>query len=136
MREDGGVFLCPLDVYIEAMRNLKNSQVLINAKQLAREVYQFTRALPSYERFGLTGQLQRAAISVPANIAEGLGRGTPGDLERHLRIASGSLAEVTVLLELAQEIHSLENPRASETIDHLRRQLIVLTRQVHQDRSA
>lgn len=73
-------------------------------------------------------------MSVPANIAEGLGRGSPGDLERHLRIASGSLAEVTVLLDLAEDIHGLAAPEARDTIDHLRRQLIVLTKQVHEDR--
>ncbi|MEX0825741.1 MAG: four helix bundle protein [Acidimicrobiia bacterium] len=118
------------------MRNLYNSKALSNAKLLAKQAYAFCRGMPRDERFGLTSQIQRASISVPANIAEGLGRGSPGDLERHLRIASGSLAEVTVLLELAADIHSLPKSEAHETIDHLRRQLIILTRQVHQDRSA
>lgn len=116
------------------MRNLYNNRTLRNAKKLARQVYEVGRSLPGDERFGLTRQLQRAAVSVPANIAEGLGRGSPGDLERHLRIASGSLAEVTVLLDLAEDIHDIPAPAARETIDHLRRQLIVLTQQVHGDR--
>lgn len=117
------------------MRDLRNSKVLANAKRLSREVYQFCRAMPSQERFGITAQLQRAAVSVPANIAEGLGRGSPGDLERHLRIASGSLAEVTVLLELAEDIHLMNAETPRTTIEHLRRQLIVLTQRVHQDRA-
>lgn len=120
--------------YITRVRNLYNSKALGNAKVLAKQVYAFCRLMPAEERFELTGQIRRAAISVPANIAEGLGRGSPGDLELHLRIASGSLAEVTVLLELAADLHELPRFEAHETIDHLRRQLIILTKQVHLDR--
>jgi four helix bundle protein len=116
------------------MRNLHNSRALANAMLLAEQVYAAARALPKDERYALTQQLHRACVSVPANIAEGLGRGSPGDLERHLRIASGSLAEVTVLLDLAQRLHDVPAPDARETIDHLRRQLILLTRKVSQDR--
>jgi four helix bundle protein len=130
-----GVPLASSVWYITCVRNLRNSKALANAKLLAKEAYGFCRAMPSEERFGLTRQIQRAAISVPANIAEGLGRGSAGDFERHLRIALGSLAEVTVLLELASDLHSLPKSQAHETIDHLRRQLIILTKQVHQDRS-
>lgn len=72
---------------------------------------------------------------MPANIAEGLGRGLPEDLERHLRIASGSLAEVTVLLELAEDIHSIGANPPMNTIERVRRQLIVLTQRVHEDRA-
>jgi len=118
------------------VRDLRNSRVLQNAKHLAREVYALTDTMPRHERFGLTSQLQRAAISIPANIAEGLGRGSPGELERFLRIASGSLAELTVLLELAHEIHGVSSPAANEGVDHTRRQLILLTRYVHKDRPA
>ncbi len=117
------------------MRDIRNSRVLQNAKRLTREAYDLTNALPSAERFGLISQIQRAAVSVPANIAEGLGRGTPGDLERFLRIASGSLAELTVLLELTNDIHGTSSALANELVDHVRRQLILLTRQVHKDRS-
>jgi four helix bundle protein len=118
------------------VRDLHKSRVLQTAKQLAKDAYVLTEGLPRHERFGLTSQLQRAAVSVPANIAEGLGRGSAGDLERFLRIASGSLAELTVLLELAHEVHGVSSKSVDEGVDHTRRQLILLIRSVHRERSA
>ncbi len=53
--------------------------------------------------------MNRASVSVAANIAEGLGRATAGDLERHLRIALGSAAELEVLLEVAGRVHDSLN---------------------------
>jgi four helix bundle protein len=116
------------------VRDLSNSRLLANAKQLARLTYRLTERMPRQERFGLSSQAQRAAVSIPANIAEGLGRGSPGDLERFLRIAAGSLAELMVLLELAHDIHRVADPELDETVDHVRRQLVLLTRRVHDDR--
>ena len=56
--------------------------------------YQLTKKLPADKRFGLISQIQRAAVSIPANIAEGYARRTRGDYVYHLAIASGSLAEL------------------------------------------
>ncbi|MFN0132009.1 MAG: four helix bundle protein [Phycisphaerales bacterium] len=77
------------------------------AMDLVREVYQQTRSMPDDERFGLTTQLRRAAVSVPSNIAEGYARGTTADYLRCLRIARGSLAEVQTQVEIAQQLQML-----------------------------
>ena len=68
---------------------------------LAEGVYKLTRMYPREEQFGLTSQTRRAAVSVPANIAEGHGRGTRAAYASFLRIARGSLREVETHLMLA-----------------------------------
>jgi four helix bundle protein len=72
--------------------------------QLALDIYQQTRAFPSEERFGLTSQMRRAAVSVASNIAEGAKRRSNTDYARLLNIAEGSLAETESLLRLAKDL--------------------------------
>jgi four helix bundle protein len=69
--------------------------------ELARVIYTLTQRFPVEERFDLTNQLRRAAVSIPSNIAEGKGRLTTGELVQFLAIARGSTLEVQTQLELA-----------------------------------
>lgn len=79
-------------------------QLWKEAMRLAVEVLQLTSTFPADERFGLTAQLRRSAVSVPSNIAEGAARGTKAELNRFLLIARGSLAELDTQLWLAREM--------------------------------
>lgn len=74
---------------------------------LAKLTYELSRKLPREEVFALTSQMRRAAISVPANIAEGFGRETTPAFINHLRIAQGSLKELETLGIVAQEVGHL-----------------------------
>ena len=77
------------------------------AMDLAVSVYRLTRTFPSSERFGLVSQIQRAAASVPSNIAEGHCRDTRGDYRRGISIAKGSVGELETRLELARRLEYL-----------------------------
>ena len=74
------------------------------ARKLAAASYALARLLPPDERFGMKPQMQRAAISIPSNIAEGHGRFGKGDFSRHLSVARGSLMEVENLLEIGVDL--------------------------------
>jgi four helix bundle protein len=71
------------------------------AVELVEVVYQVTAAFPREEVFGITSQMRRAALSIPANLAEGAARGSTKELLHFLRIASGSLSELDTHLEIA-----------------------------------
>ena len=81
------------------------------AHNLVLLTYGFTEEFPKREMFGLSSQLQRAAVSIPANIAEGYTAGGNSQFGRYLRIAQGSLAEVEYYLILARDLCYL--PEAS-----------------------
>ena len=74
------------------------------AVDLVVAIYDTTRRFPSDERFGLAGQMQRAAISVPSNIAEGGARGSNRGFVNALHIARGSLSELDTQLIIAQRL--------------------------------
>ncbi|MFA5062475.1 MAG: four helix bundle protein [Candidatus Omnitrophota bacterium] len=71
--------------------------------KFAKEVYSLTKKFPEDEKFGIISQLNRAAVSISLNIAEGEGRRSDTDLARFLQIAIGSLYEVVTLLYLSLE---------------------------------
>lgn len=72
--------------------------------ELALAVYQVTKAFPSDERFGLVSQRRRAAVSVPANIAEGCTRRHTAEFRQALNVAKGSLAELEYYLDLGKDL--------------------------------
>jgi four helix bundle protein len=74
---------------------------------LVVDVYRVTSKLPAAERFGLTAQMRRAAVSVSCNIAEGYGRATRGEYLNHLSMARGSVNEVEALCEVCKTLDLL-----------------------------
>ena len=89
------------------------------AHQLVILVYKLTEKFPKHEMFGLTSQLRRAMVSVPANVAEGYGAGGKGQFGRYLDIAQGSLSEAEYYLILAQDL-SYITPSQYEQTESLR----------------
>jgi four helix bundle protein len=88
------------------------------AMTLVEAVYRETASWPGDERFGLTAQVRRAVVSVPANIAEGSGRSGSSELRRFLSIAHGSLCEVQTQLEIAERLGFMEQGKAQNLLEH------------------
>jgi four helix bundle protein len=86
------------------MRDFRELQVWRKSHEFVLDVYRGTSDFPPEERFGLTSQLRRAAVSVASNIAEGCGRGGERELGRYLNMAGGSASEVEYQLLLARDL--------------------------------
>jgi four helix bundle protein len=102
---------------------------------LAVEIYRLGRRLPMREQFGLSSQLQRASVSIPANLAEGHSRGSRGDFRRHVSVARGSLAELETHLELVRRIGLIsakETAAAERLAEEVGRMLSTLLRRLKQ----
>ena len=96
------------------------------AVAFADQIYSVTRGFPKDERFGLTSQMRRAAVSVSANIAEGAGRASDKDFARFVEIAYGSLMEVVSLAQIAFQQSLLQDEPLKalrETAEELARML-------------
>ena len=85
-------------------KSYRELQVWRQSMDLVKEIYRVTRQFPNDERFGLTSQIRRAAVSIPSNIAEGQARYSQREFMRFLSTARGSLAEVETQLLLSAEL--------------------------------
>ncbi|MBN1965459.1 MAG: four helix bundle protein [Anaerolineae bacterium] len=94
------------------MRDFRKIVAWQKADDLAVQVYEATKGFPTEERFGLTSQMRRAAVSVAANIAEGSGRQYLKEFLNFLHIARGSLAEVEYYIHLARRLGYLDDNQA------------------------
>ena len=93
---------------------------------LVKRTYLLTQHWPTRELYGLTAQVRRAAVSIPANLAEGVGRGTPAEAAHFAKIALGSLYELDTLLHLATDLAFIK----PEDAKPLRNQLSSLSRRI------
>ncbi len=115
-------------------RSYRDLEVWQRAMELVLELYKATETFPAEERFNLTEQIRRAAVSIPTNIAEGHGRGHR-IFARHLNIAIGSAAEVDTLLELAHRLGYLPQARyqgLTDAVTRIRMMLFRLYKAIHE----
>jgi four helix bundle protein len=89
-------------------KNYIDLDVWKQARILSKEVYLVSSNFPSDEKFGLTSQIRRAAVSIPSNIAEGCGRNHPKDSIQFFNVARGSVYEVETQLYLAFDLGFIE----------------------------
>jgi four helix bundle protein len=115
------------------MQDFRNLEVWSKAHALVLTVYHTTAAFPKEEVYGLTSQIRRAAVSIPANIAEGCGRGTDADFARFLQIAMGSACELEYELLLSKDLGFVEIKSAQvleKQVQSVKQMLIALLRSV------
>jgi four helix bundle protein len=99
------------------MQSAKSLRVYDAAEELAVRVYEAAWHLPAEERFALSQQLRRSAISVGSNIAEGCGRDSDAELTRFLRIALGSATELEFQLRIAVRLGLLDRSHANAPVE-------------------
>jgi four helix bundle protein len=91
------------------VKDFKGFRVWSKAHSMTLDIYRATKEFPREELFGITSQMRRAASSIGANIAEGTGRRSDGELTRYLHIARGSAAELEYHLLLARDLDLLSS---------------------------
>lgn len=124
--------------YKGTVQSYRDLDVWKKSIQLVKACYEATKSFPKEEMFGLTSQIRRSAVSVPANIAEGRHRNTAKEILNFLKIAYGSLAELETHLIIALELNYIseaqQNTVLTQTaeigrmINGLRKALIADTR--------
>ena len=90
------------------MKDFRSLKVWEKAHALTLVTYKLTEQFPKQELYSLTNQVQRAAVSIPANIAEGCGKDSDAELKRYFSIAMGSASELEYLLLLARDLGYLQ----------------------------
>ena len=113
-----------------AARRFRDLPVWQNAHEFVLAVYRFTESFPEREKYGLAHQTRRAAVSIPAHIAEGFGKRSRAEKARFLNMAEGSLEECRYYLILAQDLGYGETEPLMATLEQASRLLNAYARAV------
>ena len=109
------------------VKDYKDLKVWQKGIELVKEAYALTRKFPQYETYALANQMQRSAVSVPSNIAEGQARQHTGEFRQFLHTALGSLAEVDTQTVIAYELGYITKQEA----DNIAQRVIELQKMLH-----
>lgn len=119
--------------YSYLVRDFRSLRAWQRGRELTLDVYRLTRSFPKTESYGLTAQIRRSAVSIPANIAEGAGRSSRRDYARFLDFALGSANELESHLLIATDLGLLSADslrRLVESDVEVRKMLLKLRRSV------
>ncbi len=98
------------------MRKFKELHVWVESIQLVKNIYTLSKMLPEYEKYGMKSQIQRAAVSIPSNIAEGCSRKSDIEFARFLEISLGSAFELETQIILIKELFSISHTEILDSI--------------------
>lgn len=105
------------------MKDFRKLEIWKKGMEMAKQVYAFTASLPQKEQFGLISQMNRCAVSIPSNIAEGCSRNSDIELKRFIEIAIGSSFELETQLLLTKEIYKKEESSLFDNLSQLQRMM-------------
>ena len=111
-------------------QSFKDLTVWQKSHMLVLDVYRLTKGLPKEELFGLTSQMRRSAVSIPANIAEGFKRRGKPDKARHMNIAQASLEELQYYFILCADLSYLQAAPVGDRANEVGRMLTSYTQQI------
>lgn len=109
------------------MRDFRKLEIWQKGLETVKSVYVLTNNLPDKEKFGLISQMQRCAVSIPSNIAEGCSRNSEIEFKRFLEIAIGSAFELETQIIVCSELNYIDNNQQLELINELH----ILQRQIN-----
>ncbi len=101
------------------IKNFRDLDVWHKGIGIVKGVYDLTKSFPSQEKYGLAGQMQRAAVSVPSNIAEGFNRFHNKEYRQFLYVALGSCAELETQIEIAEMIGYVSDEDKKNLLDEI-----------------
>ena len=110
------------------IQSYRDLTVWQHAMEVVTTVYRLTKKFPEDEKYGLTSQMRRSAVSIPSNIAEGRSRNSRKDFVQFLHVALGSLSELETQLEIAFQISYVEKVEYTELMSGLERTKMMLFR--------
>ena len=119
------------------MKDFRDIKVWQKAHNLTLEIYKATRSFPKDELYTLVSQIRRASVSIPANVAEGCGRGTDSELRQFLQIVMGSASELEYHLLLARDLGYLETAKyepLNDQVTEVKRMLASFIQKLKADR--
>jgi len=119
------------------LKDFRKLNVWEKAHRLTLAIYKITQSFPATERYGLTSQIRRSCASIPANIAEGCGRGGDTEFGRFVQIAMGSASEVEYHLLLARDLSLVNDShyqQINQDVVEVKRMLTALIQKLKADR--
>ena len=112
------------------MRTHLDLDVWKKSIQFVKKIYKITSKFPDAEKYGLTNQMRRCAVSIPSNIAEGAGRNSKKEFKQFLYISLGSISELETQLIISTELSYLKGKSLLEELNEIRKMLFGLIKSI------
>lgn len=109
------------------MKDFKKLLIWQRGISLVERIYRLTAEFPDYEKFGLKSQLQRSAISIPSNIAEGCSRRSIVEQCRYLEIALGSCFELETQVIVSEKLNYIPEDASNDLLQEIREEQMMIT---------